>query len=125
MSRLLSPLSGHGTQRAAADAGKRRATGRTSPSCLGATGACRASASGMTPMRTIGSYCLLMAGQLDTGLRPPLAKRLRPSGWVALDCALAGVLAVMLAVSSSTGALWYGQPRWGVVMLAASSALPV
>src|SRR5215469_7927907 len=125
MVRLLSPLSCHRIQRAAADAGKRRATGRTSPSCLGATGACRASVCGMTPVRTIGSYCLLMAGRLGTGLRPSLTRRLRPGGWVALDCALAGVLAVMFAVSSSTGALWYGQPRWGVVMLAASSALPV
>jgi signal transduction histidine kinase len=76
-------------------------------------------------MRTIGSYCLLMAGHLDTGLRPWLTKRLRPSGWVALDCALAGVLAVMLAVSATSQALWYGQPRWGVVVLSASSALPV
>jgi len=66
-----------------------------------------------------------MAGHSDTRFRTPLTKRLRPSGWVALDCALAGVLAVMFAVSCSTGALWYGQPRWGVVMLAASSALPV
>ena len=76
-------------------------------------------------MRTIGSYCLLMAGYSDTGLRPPLMKRTRPRNWVALDCALAGVLAVMFAVSAPSEALWYGQPRWVVVVLAASSALPV
>ena len=65
-----------------------------------------------------------MAGYSDTGLRPPLMKRTRPANWVALDCALAGVLAVMFAVSAPSQALWYGQPRW-VVVLAASSALPV
>jgi signal transduction histidine kinase len=44
---------------------------------------------------------------------------------VALDCALAGLLAVMFAVSATNVTLWYGQPRWGAVMLAASAALPV
>lgn len=66
-----------------------------------------------------------MAGYSDIGLRPPLMKRTRPRNWVALDCALAGVLAVMFALSAPSQALWYGQPRWGVVTLAASSALPV
>lgn len=79
----------------------------------------------MTPVRTIGSYCLLMAGNSDTGLRPPLMKRTRPANWVALDCVLAGVLAVMFAVSAPSQALWSGQPRWAVVVLAVSSALPV
>jgi signal transduction histidine kinase len=66
-----------------------------------------------------------MAGHSDTGLRPPLMKRTRPRNWVALDCALAGVLAVMFALSAPSQALWHGQPRWGVVTLAAVSALPV
>lgn len=79
----------------------------------------------MTPLSTIRSYCLLMAGHSDTGLRPPLMKRLRPGDWVALDCVLAGALAAMFANTATKEALWYGQPRWWVVMLAASSALPV
>jgi signal transduction histidine kinase len=66
-----------------------------------------------------------MARHSDTGPRPPLMKRLRAGHWVALDCGLAAVITLAFAAGAARGTLWYGLPRWAVVVLAASTAAPV
>ena len=54
--------------------------------------------------------------------RPPLTKRLRPADWVALDCVVAVLLAVVFVVGSTRPA--YGIPTWAAYLLALVSTLP-
>ena len=54
---------------------------------------------------------------------PPRAKRLRPGDWVAIDCVIAVLLAVVFLVGSTRPA--YGIPIWVAYVLALVSTLPV
>ena len=56
-------------------------------------------------------------------LRPPLTTRLRPWHWVAIDGAVAVLLAVVFLVGSTRPA--YGVPLWVAYLLALISTLPV
>jgi signal transduction histidine kinase len=56
-------------------------------------------------------------------LRPPLTTRLRPWHWVAIDGAVAALLALVFLVGSTRPA--YGVPLWVAYVLALVSTLPV
>ncbi len=56
-------------------------------------------------------------------LRPPLTKRLRPWHWLAIDGAVAVLLALVFLVGSTRPA--YGIPLWVAYLLALVSTLPV
>src|SRR5215831_1450817 len=56
-------------------------------------------------------------------LRPPLAKRLRPWHWVAIDGVVAVLLVPVFLVGSTRPA--YGTPLWVAYLLALVSTLPV
>jgi signal transduction histidine kinase len=58
-----------------------------------------------------------------TVLRPPLTTRLRPWHWVAIDAAVAVLLALVFLVGSTRPA--YGVPLWVAYLLALISTLPV
>jgi signal transduction histidine kinase len=55
--------------------------------------------------------------------RPPLTERLGPEGWLAIDCVIAVLLAVVFLVGSTRPA--YGIPIWVAYVLALVSTLPV
>jgi signal transduction histidine kinase len=54
--------------------------------------------------------------------RPPLTKRLRPGDWLAIDCVVAVLLAVVSLVGSTRPA--YGIPVWVAYVFALVSTLP-
>jgi len=54
--------------------------------------------------------------------RPPLTKRLRPGDWLAIDCVIAVLLAVVFLVGSTRPA--YGIPIWVAHVFALASTLP-
>jgi signal transduction histidine kinase len=54
--------------------------------------------------------------------RPPLTKRLRPGDWLAIDCVVAVLLAVVFLVGSTRPA--YGIPVWVAYVLALVSTMP-
>jgi signal transduction histidine kinase len=70
---------------------------------------------------------MTIGGQLGeaAALRPPLTRRLRLAHWIAIDCAAAAGVAVLLAGSAERAALFFGIPHWAAVAAAACVALPV
>ena len=54
---------------------------------------------------------------------PPLTKRLRPGNWLAIDCVIAVLLAVVFLVGSTRPA--YGIPIWVAYVFALVSTVPV
>ncbi len=86
------------------------------PGPAGATGSRTATQAGAD--RTAGAT----AGGTGHGLRPPLATRLRPGHWVAIDTVIALLSSVVFVVGSTRPA--YGIPVWVAYLLALASTLP-